>query len=111
MHTAVGEKNIVLYQLVESVTRCIQEKYTELRVPAIRLDVVTDMKLLKAILDMDKYSYCEVQKSIIQKVRKYSKILLSSNLVKRKDKIKIASLMFGKKIFCFVYTIGDLAKK
>lgn len=108
MRSTVQEKNLMLLDISDEVTEFLIKQYPTLKEPAIRLNMITYLKMLKMILDRDMNAYVPVQQRIVAHVKKYKGIFLKYEKVRLVDKIKVYSLMFGKYPFFCVYRIGDI---
>lgn len=107
MRTVVKEKNLMLLDISDEVTKYISKRYPSLSELAVYLQTVTYLKLLKNILDSGFYKFEDKQKQIEDFVRQNRKMLLRSQKVKKTDKLKIATLSINKYLFYFVYKLGD----
>lgn len=111
MTTKLNERQFVLLKISEEVTKFLVNKYQNINVEALRLNVVTNCKVLKRVLDNDFKSYPKIQNQIIKNIKSRGKKLLFSKAVDRKDKVKILSLYLGKYMFYWIYKLGDYKNK
>lgn len=107
MHSKVREKNFELLDISDEVTEFLIRQYPTLKEPAIRLNMITYLKILKMILDRDMNAYILVQQRIMAHIQKYKSIFLNYKKVSLVDRIKVYALMLGKCTFYYVYRIGD----
>lgn len=108
MKSKFSEENLVLLDISDDVTKFIIEKYPDLFVEAMRLNLVSYCKVLKNILDVDFGVYRDEQLKIINYIKKRGPILLKSPKISKTDKIKIVSLYFGRRVFYMFYKMGDI---
>lgn len=111
MHSAIREKNLTLVDTAEKVTEKVSRLYPSLRGAAVRLQVVTDMRLLGDILETDYKLFPDVQKRIIDTLRSLRKEFLDNKEVRKVDKLKFRTLMAGKWLFYLMYRASDARKK
>lgn len=107
MQSNIKEKNLSLIDISESVTKEISQKVPELAVYAKYLQVRTNLKLMEGILKAGRDSFLEAQKRIVMLVNKEGRQLLEAGYVRKKDKVKIISLMVNKNLFMLVYWFGE----
>ncbi len=108
MRSNITEEHFLLLDVSDKVTSYICEKYNALVIPALRLNLVTYTKMLKNILDLGFDKYIDVQKRIIEHVKKNASLVIFSKEVRIKDKVKMFSLFISKKFFYVCYCMGDL---
>ncbi len=94
MHSSIGEKNLSLLDTSARVTQMLPEHYPALRGPAVRLQVVTWLRL-----------------RIIDTLKSYRKEFLGMKDVRKVDKLKFRALMRGKWLFYLMYRASDAKKK
>lgn len=111
INTEVTEKNLAVLDISERVTKLVSGRFPDLYEPAVRLQVVVYMRLLSSILETDYHMYPEVQKRIIDTVRGYKDVFLKSKDVRRVDKLKLRSLLAGKRVFYLIYKASDQKKR
>lgn len=107
MHSKVQEKNFELLDISDVVTKFLIKQYPTLKQAAIRLNIITYLKMLKMILDRDMNAYLPVQHRIIVHIQKHNSIFLKYRKVRLVDRVKVYALMLGKCTFYYVYRIGD----
>lgn len=107
MQSDIKEKNLSLIEISEKVTNDISTMVPELAKYAKYLQVRTNLKLLEGILCTGINSFPEAQNQILALVNKEGKGMLEADYVRKSDKIKIGSLMLGKRLFSFVYWLGE----
>lgn len=110
MTSRIGERNLPLLDTSERVTNMIIEHYPSLRGPAIRLQVVLYMRFLSDLLETDYRMYPDVQRRIINSLKGYRKEFMRSPDVRKVDKLKMASLLAGKRAFYLLYKASDSRK-
>lgn len=108
MKSRFSEKNLVLLDISDEVTKFIIRKYPEISNEALRLNLVTYCKVLKNILDVDFQGYREAQVRIVNHIKQNGSALLKSPKISVTDKVKISSLYLGRRLFYAVYRIGDI---
>ena len=107
MHKAVSRETVAVLDISDGVTKFMLDVWPNSRIEIIDMQVHTYLKCLQSILNHNKDSFLAEQKRIIDKVKKEAKSLLVSPITPRNDKIKIISLMLGKKIFISIYNAHD----
>ena len=103
MHYDVSPRTLSLLEVSDEVTDFVIGKYPELRIPAIDLQMASYLKTLQNILNYDRHSYTDVQNRIIKFVSQHAWELIRSEQTPNNDKVKIASLLLGKKFFLTIY--------
>ena len=103
MHYDVSPRTLSLLEVSDEVTNFVIGKYPELRIPAIDLQMASYLKTLQNILNYDSHSYTDVQNRIIKFVSQHAWELIRSKQTPNNDKVKIASLLLGKKFFLTIY--------
>lgn len=106
MKSKLTHKNMQLLSISEEVTSYIKYEMPEVENEARYLQMVTYLKLMKGILDINFSAFPEEQR----KIEKYiisCQALLKMNFVKRKDKIKAKSFLVSKYLFYAVYMLGE----
>ena len=106
MNVALKEKELQIFDISNSVTHFIRENLPGLKEYAEYLQLVTYLKTMKRILDGGFNQYEREQKIIMDYVYSCKK-LLKRKWVKKSDRIKILSLLLSKKLFYFVYILGE----
>ena len=103
MHYDVSPRTLSLLEASDEVTDFVIGKYPELRIPAIDLQMASYLKTLQNVLNYDRHSYTDVQNRIIKFVSQHAWELICSKQTPNNDKVKIASLLLGKKSFLTIY--------
>lgn len=103
MHYDVSPRTLSLLEVSDEVTDFVIEKYPELRIPATDLQIASYLKTLQNILNYDRTSYTDAQNRIVKFVSQNAWELICSKQTPNNDKVKIISLLLGKKIFLKVY--------
>lgn len=106
MQSRIKEKNLSLIKISQEVTDNISTMVPELAKYAKYLQIRTNLKLLEGILNTGIDSFPEAQNQILDLVNNEGKIFLKADYVRRSDKIKIRSLMMGKRLFLLMYWFG-----
>lgn len=106
MKKKITEKNLILLEIGESVTRQIAEAVPALKEKAEYLQMVTYLKLLKSILDGGFGNYPEAQERIVSFVREHRSLVCRS-WAKKADRIKVETLLLNKHLFYWVYELGE----
>ena len=110
MKSGIAEKNLVILDVGEDVTRFIAETVPVLKAEAEYLQLVTYLKTLKGILDGDFASYPEAQARIYRFVQEH-RALARRPWAKRADRIKVETLLISKRLFYAVYGLGEWKNK
>lgn len=110
MKSGIAEKNLVILDVGEDVTRFIAENVPSLSEEATYLQLVTYLKTLKGILDGGFQCYPEEQERICCFVREHRE-LVRRPWAKRADRIKVETLLVSKRLFYVVYALGELKNK
>lgn len=110
MNSKLTLRNMQLIDLAEDVTSYIRNVIPDVENEARYLQMVTYLKLMKGILDTGFSSFPEEQRKIKEYVIS-CKSLLKMDFVKKKDKIKVHSLLIGKTVFYVVYSLGEKTHK
>lgn len=106
MHSGMKEKNLALLDVGASVTSYMEQNVPALREEAAYLQIVTSLKLMKGILDEGMDCYPEAQKRICAFVRAH-KELVRRPWAKKADRIKVETLLLNKRLFYWVYELGE----
>lgn len=106
MKKKITEKNLILLEIGESVTKQITQAVPDLSEKAEYLQLVTYLKLLKGILDGGFGNYPEAQKRIVSFVREHRSLVCRS-WAKKADRIKVETLLLNKHLFYWVYELGE----
>ena len=110
MKSGIAEKNLVILDVGEDVTRFIAETVPVLKAEAEYLQLVTYLKTLKGILDGDFASYPEAQARICRFVQEH-RALARRPWAKKADRIKVETLLISKRLFYAVYGLGEWKNK
>ena len=110
MKSGIAEKNLVILDVGEDVTRFIAETVPVLKAEAEYLQLVTYLKTLKGILDGGFGSYPEAQARICRFVQEH-RALARRPWAKRADRIKVETLLISKRLFYAVYGLGEWKNK
>lgn len=110
MKSGIAEKNLVILDVGEDVTRFIAETVPVLKAEAEYLQLVTYLKTLKGILDGDFASYPEAQARICRFVQEH-RALARRPWAKKADRIKVKTLLISKRLFYAVYGLGEWKNK
>ena len=110
MKSGIAEKNLVILDVGEDVTRFIAETVPVLKAEAEYLQLVTYLKTLKGILDGGFGSYPEAQARICRFVQEY-RALARRPWAKKADRIKVETLLISKRLFYAVYGLGEWKNK
>ena len=110
MKSGIAERNLVILDVGEDVTRFIAETVPVLKAEAEYLQLVTYLKTLKGILDGDFASYPEAQARICRFVQEH-RALARRPWAKRADRIKVETLLISKRLFYVVYGLGEWKNK
>lgn len=108
MNSAVTEKDMVLLDIADTIERDMVLLYPDLRLPAIRKKLVTNIKLYDRILNTGFTAFPDEQLRIKNNVRKHSKEFLQSKEVRLTDKAKVYIFLLGKLPFYVIYKFSDL---
>ena len=110
MKSGIAEKNLVILDVGEDVTRFIAETVPVLKAEAEYLQLVTYLKTLKGILDGGFASYPEAQARICRFVQEH-RALARRPWTKKADRIKVETLLISKRLFYAVYGLGEWKNK
>lgn len=106
MKSGIAERNLVILDVGEDVTRFIAENVPDLKEEAEYLQLVTNLKTLKGILDGGFGAYPEAQKRICSFVKEHRE-LIQRPWAKKADRIKVKTLLVSKRLFYGVYQLGE----
>ena len=106
MNTKLKKRELQILEVSETVTSHILQKRPEVAEYALYLQLVTYLQTMKRILEEDIHAYRDEQKIILDFLWK-NKFLIIKKWVKIKDKIKILSLLLNKKLFIYIYLVGE----
>lgn len=106
MHSFVSERNFVIFDIAEDVTKYITSTFPEIKEYAEYMELVTNLKFLKRIMDVGFHAYPEVQERAMRCIEKY-KHLVKRPWAKTSDKIKVQLLSINKYVFYIVYSIAE----
>ena len=101
MKSGIAEKNLVILDVGEDVTRFITET-----VPVLKAEA----EYLKGILDGDFASCPEAQARICRFVQEH-RALARRPWAKKADRIKVETLLISKRLFYAVYGLGEWKNK
>ena len=104
------EKNLVILDVGEDVTRFIAETVPVLKAEAEYLQLVTYLKTLKGILDGGFGSYPEAQARICRFVQEH-RALARRPGPKRQTRSRMETLLINKRLFYAVYGLGEWKNK
>lgn len=107
MHAKCSETTLSVLDVADTTTGFITNVWPENSIYAIDLQVATYMKNLQAILNTDTNAFPEEQDRIVRVVKKNARKLLGAKNIQKNDKIKILSLLIGKKLFLSLYNRFD----
>lgn len=110
MHQAVQEKNLMILDVARDVTLFVSERIPVLREEAEYLELVTNLKTLKGILDGGFDNYPHTQKKICKFVRDHHS-LIQRPWAKREDIIKVKALLWSKRLFYSVYALNGFIRQ
>ena len=110
MKSGIAERNLVILDVGEEVTRFVSEAMPALREEAEYLQLVTYLKTLKGILDGGSEKYPEAQERICRFVREHRE-LTRRPWAKKADRIKVETLLLHKRLFYAVYQLGEWKNK
>lgn len=110
MNQAIKEKNLVILDVAEDVTRFISNRMPALAEEAEYLELVTNLKTLQGILDGGFDNYPQTQERICKYVKDHRE-LVQQPWAKKEDKIKVKSLLLGKHVFYGVYQLKEFIKQ
>lgn len=106
MRSRIQERNLMLLDISDDVTRYITERFPQIRHEAEYLQLRTYLKLMKGILDAGYRSFPDTQNRIIQYIKAH-RYLLNCSWFRNKDRIKVITLLVNRRLFYLVYTIGE----
>lgn len=106
MNSGIGEKNLVLLDVSENVTRLIGEQVPEVREEARYLQMVTYLKVMKGILDGGFRNFPDAQKRILCFVLE-NRDVVNYSWAKKADRIKTGTLLLSKHLFYWIYELGE----
>lgn len=106
MHSRIRQRNLMLLDISDDVTRYITNRFPEIQHEAEYLQLRTYLKLMKGILDTGFGAFPDAQKRIVQYVRGH-KGLLHNSWFRNKDRIKAISLLMNRHLFYFIYSLGE----
>lgn len=106
MHNSFSDRDLVIFQIAHNVTKYVEEYYPQIKEYAEYMELVTNLKFMKKILDVSFNAYIGEQRKIYQCVKKY-KYLIKMPWAKKSDKFKVRLLIVNKYIFYLVYTFAE----
>lgn len=110
MKSGIEERNLVILDVGEEVTRFLAETMPALQKEAEYLQLVTYLKTMKGILDGGFEKYPEAQERICRFVREHRE-LVRYPWAKKADRIKAETLLTSKRLFYAVYQLGEWKNK
>ena len=106
MHNSFSDRDLVIFQIAQNVTKYVEEYYPQIKEYAEYMELVTNLKFMKKILDVSFNAYLGEQRKVYQCVKKY-KDLLKMPWAKKSDKIKVRLLLVNKYIFYLIYSFAE----
>ena len=106
IHSSMSNRNFVIFDIAEGVTKYIASTFPEIKEYAEYMELVTNLKFLKRIMDVGFNAYAEVQKRAMKCIEKY-KYLIKRPWAKTSDKIKVKLLSINKYVFYVVYSFAE----
>lgn len=106
MNTKIGDKEMSILDISQEVTDFISGAYPELSKNAEYFQLVVYLKTMHRILLENSKLYENQQRKIIQYSRKHWQYMFF-RWVRKKDKIKLITLLINKRLFVFVYNLGE----
>lgn len=106
IHAPCTPKTLSSLDVADNVTDFLIKTWPKNKAEAIDLQIASYLKKMRAILNTGFNSYPEYQERIIKKVRENAWFLLKSSRVPYRDKVKILSLLLGKRIFLTIYNLN-----
>lgn len=107
MNSKINANRFVLLDISDEITDFLIQNCTITRKAAIRLNIVTYLKMEKLILDLGFGEYEHIQSRIRKRINEYWKVTIFDKKTRYVDKIKLLSYMVNKTVFYFVYKFGD----
>lgn len=111
MHEVCSEKTLSVLDATDSLSEYLLDRWPNSKDEIIDLKIHTYLKNLQIILNTGKNSFLEYQERIVKFVRKNAAFAIKSKRVPFNDKVKVISLLFGKKVFLKVYNRFDGNRK
>ena len=105
MHYKCNEKTVKIIEATKQVTPKIVSEWPQLKTEALDLQVALCLKCMQHILNEKPNDFIEEQGEIKRIVKNSMGNLLFSKKTPIKDKIKVVSFLFGKKIFLKIYNM------
>lgn len=107
MHDACSLKTLSVLDISDTVSEFIRIQWPECKEEALDLQVHTYLKNLQQILKMGNNAFLEYQERIIKFIKNNQYRVIFGRKFPIKDKVKVLSLMMGKRIFQMVYNSHD----
>lgn len=111
MHDVCSEKTLSVLDVSDTVTEFIEKQWPDCKEEAVDLQVHTYLKNLQQILKMGDNAFPEYQDRIIKLIKNNQYRVLFGKKFPVKDKVKVLSLIMGKRIFQLVYNSHDGDRK
>ena len=111
MHDVCSEKTLSVLDVSDTVTKFIEKQWPDCKEEAVDLQVHTYLKNLQQILKMGDNAFPEYQDRIIKFIKNNQYRVLLEKKFPVKDKVKVLSLIMGKRIFQLVYNSHDGDRK
>lgn len=105
MKSRISQNDMILIKVAADTTDYLRKEVPEVEGEAQYLQMVTYLKLMKRILDVDFNAFSREQMEIVDYIKNY-KHLLRKPFVKFKDKVKAESLLISRYLFYAIYTFG-----
>ena len=111
MRTRVQEINIELLDISSNVTEELTSLYPDMEEIILYQKARTYLRLMKNILSAGFDVFPDAQKRITEYIRSQKSSLLSSDVVKSVDKIKVRTLCISRYLFFLAYKIGNIKNR
>ncbi len=108
MHYEVTKNVLGLLDVADEVSAFLLENYKSLEIAILDLKASSYMKILQRILNQGSDLYISDQDRIVSFIREKGLKLVFSNKTPFKDKIKVISLLIGKKFFMKIYNLSSV---
>lgn len=109
MKTGFQPKQLVLLDIADKVTEWVIGQYPDTREGMTIRKIVTYCKVLKNA--MDARIDVSDEERIIREIKRVAPAFLRYNQARIIDKIKVATLCISKRLFYYVYLLGDYANE
>lgn len=103
MHEKCSIRTLSVIDVADNTTEFIISRWPNCKIEALDMKIATYMKNLQAIYNSRENNFSSYEQKIITEVKNNAKILIKSNNVPLKDKIKIMLLLFNKNFFKIIY--------